>query len=73
MKKFLSVIGVTAITALAAYAGYLAYDKFVKNADDDDLIDSLDDEFEFEDEIQPAVSFGDRIKAAAERQLERVK
>jgi len=73
MKKFLSIVGVSAVAALAAYAAYLAYDKFVKNAEDDDLIDSLDDEFEFEDEIQPTVSFSDRIKAAADRQLARIK
>ena len=73
MKKFLTYIGIASLVALLAYAAYLAYEKFIKNTDEEDLIDDLDDDFEFDDEIQPSVSFVDRIKAAADRQLARVK
>ena len=72
MKKFFKVLGILTVVALAAYAAYLCYDKFLKKKDDD--LDDLEDwGYEFEDEEAEQISFTDRVKAAAERQLARVK
>ncbi len=77
MKKFLKFLMWLSIISLVLYAGYLFYNKFIKHTDEleaDDLEDDFDEEYsDFEDECCRKKTFFDRVKEAADRQLEKVK
>ena len=72
MKNILKFFGILTLIGLAAYAVYLCYIKLVKEPEQDDWDDLEDWGYEFDDEEKP-ISFTDRLKAAAERQLEKAK
>lgn len=69
MNKFLKALFVITIIGLVLYALYLCYEKFVKNADEDEW-DDLED---WGEEEATDISFTERVKAAAERQLQKAK
>ena len=63
------------VLAGAAYGGYYLYKKYVKNdnvpqKDFDDLADVT---FDYDADAASEESFADKIKAAAERQLNKIK
>ena len=58
----------------AAYGGYVLYKKFVKNEEEpqkefDELADVT---FDYDQEEEADPSFSERVKAAAERQLDKI-
>lgn len=57
----------------AAYGGYYLYKKYVKQPDKADKFDDLDAGFDFDDLDAKEETFSDKLKAAAERQLDRIK
>ncbi len=73
MKKILNMIVIISFIGLALYALYLLYDRFIKKSVDDEFDDLEDWGYEFEDVEKPEVAFSDRIRAAAERQLGKVR
>ena len=73
MKKALKVIAILTLIGLAVYAAYLCYDKLIRKSGSDDFDDLEDWGYEFEDEEPKEISFTDRVKAAAERQLEKAR
>jgi len=72
MKKAFKVIAILTLIGIALYALYLCYVKFIRDSDDDDWDELEDWGYEFEDEETP-ISFTDRVKAAAERQLNKAR
>ncbi len=69
MKKFINTIGTIGACALIAYCAYLVYDRFFLNKDSDEIAE--DDDL-FDEEVKN-VTFAERVKSAAERQLDKVK
>ncbi|MGI6072079.1 MAG: hypothetical protein ACOX75_03565 [Lachnospiraceae bacterium] len=72
MKKILKVLAILTIIGLVAYAAYLCYVKFIKKSDDEDYWNDLED-WGRENEFEPEVTFADRVKSAAEKQLNKIK
>ncbi len=70
MKKFINTIGTIGACAFIAYGAYLVYDRFFLNKDSDETGEEDDDLF---DEEVKNVTFAERVKSAAERQLDKVK
>ena len=63
-----------ALLAGAAYGGYYLYKKYVKQPKvEEDFDDLADAGFDYDDEAAKEESFADKIKAAASRQLDRIK
>lgn len=64
-----------AAAAGAAYGGYYLYKKYVKKeeAPQKNLDDLADVSFDYDAEAAPEESFADKIKAAAERQFDKIK
>ena len=73
MKKFIRFFAIIIALALAAYAAFLLYDRFIKKADGDQWDDLEDWGYEFEDEKQPEITFTERIRAAADKHLRKVR
>ena len=59
----------------AAYGGYYLYKKYFKQNDvpQQDFEDLADVTFDYDDDTATEESFADKIKAAAERQLNKIK
>ena len=57
----------------AAYGGYYLYKKYLKQPENVDKFDDLDAGFDFDDLDAKEETFADKLKAAAERQLDRIK
>lgn len=58
----------------AAYGGYYLYKKYIKQPETGDKFDDLSDAgFDYDDTAAKEESFADKLKAAAERQLDRIK
>lgn len=58
----------------AAYGGYYLYKKYVKKPEAGENFDDLSDVgFDYDDTAAKEESFADKIKAAAGRQLDRIK
>ena len=63
------------VLAGAAYGGYYLYKKYVKKdaAPQKDFDDLADVTFDYDDEAAKEESFAEKIKAAAEKQLNKIK
>ena len=63
------------VLAGAAYGGYYLYKKYVKkdNVPQKDFDELADVNFDYDDDAAKEESFADKIKAAAGRQLDRIK
>ena len=63
------------VVAGAAYGGYYLYKKYVKkdNVPQKDFDDLADVTFDYDDDAAKEESFADKIKAAAEKQLNKIK
>ena len=62
------------LLAGAAYGGYYLYKKYLKQPDKAENFDDLSDAgFDYDDTAAIEESFADKIKAAAGRQLDRIK
>lgn len=62
------------LLAGAAYGGYYLYKKYVKQPQAEDEFEDLTDSgFDFDDELSKEESLADKVKAAANRQLDRIK
>ena len=73
MKGFLEFMWKLAIVALIAYGVFLIYQKFIKKQDEVETVEDLDD---LEDKCGCGCSemtFGERVKAAADKHLQRIK
>ena len=58
----------------AAYGGYYLYKKYIKQSETAEKFDDLSDVgFDYDDTAAKEESFADKIKAAAGRQLDRIK
>ena len=73
MKKFFRILAIIAVAALAAYAAFLLYDRLIKKSDSDQWDDLEDWGYEFEDEKQPEITFTERVRAAADKHLRKVR
>ncbi len=74
MKNVFKALAIITLVGLVLYAGYLCYEKLIKKSDSEDWDDLEDWGYEFEDEDQAKeISFTERVKAAAERQLEKAR
>lgn len=63
-----------ALLAGAAYGGYKLYQKYVKQPEKAQNFDDLGEEgFSYDNDAANEESFADKIRAAAERQLDRIK
>ncbi len=63
-----------ALLAGAAYGGYYLYKKYIKQPTTAEQFDDLSDAgFDYDDTAAKEESFADKIKAAAGRQLDRIK
>lgn len=72
MKNIIKVLAWITLIGLILYAAFLCYEKLVKKSEDE--WDDLEDwGYEFEDEEPQEISFSDRVKAAAEKQLAKVR
>lgn len=58
----------------AAYGGYVLYKKYVKNDEalEGELEDVADVTFDYDQDEAEEESFADKVKAAADRQLEKI-
>ena len=62
------------LLAGAAYGGYYLYKKYLKQPDKAENFDDLSDAgFDYDDTAAKEESFADKIKAAAEKQLNKIK
>ena len=66
MKNLFKILGIFVCAGILAYAAYLVYLKFFSKTEEN-VFDDL------EEEEERPVTFGERIKAAAERQLARIR
>ncbi|MBR5931778.1 MAG: hypothetical protein IKZ95_07115 [Lachnospiraceae bacterium] len=57
----------------AAFGGYYLYKKYVQKPDGEKAEDLSDAGFDFDDTAAKEESFADKVKAAAGRQLDRIK
>jgi len=63
-----------ALVAGAAYGGYYLYKKYIKQPEKAQNFDDLGETgFDYDNDAANEESFADKIKAAAERQLARIK
>lgn len=63
-----------ALLAGAAYGGYYLYKKYVKQPETAENFDDLGEAgFDYDDAAAKEETFADKIRAAAERQLDRIK
>ena len=69
MGKIFGAIAKVGIAGMGAYALYLAYKKFVDKSEDSDEL--IDDGFDFGTPGE-SLSFTDRVKKAAQRQLDKM-